>query len=82
MRPTHTPAMLITRRQIKQQLQKILDLAAVDERRKAFWLLVMVLVAGGKRRRARPGGTTCPWLAGDSETPCRWSRSRGSICIV
>lgn len=53
LRPTHTPAVLITRGQIKQQLQKIVDLAPVDERRKAFRLLVAVLAVADERRRAR-----------------------------
>ncbi|MFD5426917.1 DUF5958 family protein [Streptomyces sp. NPDC127084] len=53
LRPTHTPAVLITRGQIKQQLQKIIDLTPVDERRKAFRLLVAVLAVADERRRAR-----------------------------
>ncbi|MFE9560094.1 DUF5958 family protein [Streptomyces sp. NPDC006487] len=53
LRPTHTPAVLVTRGQIKQQLQKIIDLTPVDERRKAFRLLVAVLAVADERRRAR-----------------------------
>ncbi|MEV5488624.1 DUF5958 family protein [Streptomyces bobili] len=53
LRPTHTPAVLIARGQIDQQLRKIADLTPVDERRKAFRLLVAVLAVADERRRER-----------------------------
>ncbi|MFE5589226.1 DUF5958 family protein [Streptomyces sp. NPDC056549] len=48
LRPTHTPAVLITRGSIDQQLGKIAGLAPADECRKAFRLLV-----ADERRRER-----------------------------
>ncbi|MDX3569841.1 DUF5958 family protein [Streptomyces sp. ID05-47C] len=53
LRPTHTPAVLIARGQIDQQLRKIAGLTPVDERRKAFRLLVAVLAVADERRRER-----------------------------
>ncbi|MEU6312867.1 DUF5958 family protein [Streptomyces sp. NPDC047014] len=53
LRPTHTPAVLITRGRIDQQLGKISSLAPRDERRKAFRLLVAVLAIADGRRRER-----------------------------
>jgi hypothetical protein len=53
LRPTHTPAVLITRGSIDQQLGKIAGLTPVDERRKAFRLLVAVLAVADERRRDR-----------------------------
>ncbi|GGS21772.1 hypothetical protein Snoj_22720 [Streptomyces nojiriensis] len=53
LRPTHTPAVLITRGPIEQQLRKIAGLTPVDERRKAFRLLVAVLAVADERRRER-----------------------------
>ncbi|MEU7556008.1 DUF5958 family protein [Streptomyces sp. NPDC044571] len=53
LRPTHTPAVLITRGPIHQQLGKIAGLAPLDERRKAFRLLVAVLAIADQRRRER-----------------------------
>ncbi|MER6957438.1 DUF5958 family protein [Streptomyces sp. NPDC000618] len=53
LRPTHTPAVLITCGPIDQQLGKIAGLALVDERRKAFRLLVAVLAIADERRRER-----------------------------
>ncbi|MFE5675950.1 DUF5958 family protein [Streptomyces erythrochromogenes] len=53
LRPTHTPAVLITRGPIDMQLGKIADLTPVDERRKAFRLLVAVLSIADERRRER-----------------------------
>ncbi|MEV7323106.1 DUF5958 family protein [Streptomyces sp. NPDC093970] len=53
LRPTHTPAVLITRSPIDQQLWKIAGLTSVDEQRKAFRLLVAVLAVADERRRAR-----------------------------
>ncbi|MFE2522101.1 DUF5958 family protein [Streptomyces mirabilis] len=51
LRPTHTPAVLITHGRIDQQLGKIAGLAPLDERRKAFRLLIAVLaIADGRRR--------------------------------
>jgi Family of unknown function (DUF5958) len=53
LRPTHTPAVLITLGPIDQQLGKIAGLTPVDERRKAFRLLVAVLAIADERRRDR-----------------------------
>ncbi|MFJ6837148.1 DUF5958 family protein [Streptomyces sp. NPDC091209] len=53
LRPTHTPAVLITRGRIDHQLGKIASLAPRDERRKAFRLLVAVLAIADGRRRER-----------------------------
>ncbi len=53
LRPTHTPAVLITRGRIDQQLGKIVCLAPADERRKAFRLLIAVLAIADGRRRER-----------------------------
>ena len=51
LRPTHTPAVLITRGRIDDQLGKIASLAPLDERRKAFRLLIAVLAISDARRR-------------------------------
>jgi hypothetical protein len=53
LRPTYTPAVLITRGRIDQQLGKIASLAPLDERRKAFRLLIAVLAISDARRRER-----------------------------
>ncbi|MFJ9760061.1 DUF5958 family protein [Streptomyces sp. NPDC101149] len=53
LRPTHTPAVLITRGRIEHQLGKIAALIPLDERRKAFRLLVAVLAIADGRRRER-----------------------------
>ncbi|MFD5270853.1 DUF5958 family protein [Streptomyces sp. NPDC058335] len=53
LRPTHTPAVLITRGRIDQQLGKIVGLEPPDERRKAFRLLIAVLSIADERRRER-----------------------------
>ncbi|MEF9902054.1 DUF5958 family protein [Streptomyces hirsutus] len=53
LRPTHTPAVLITRGRIDRQLGKIASLAPLDERRKAFRLLIAVLAIADERRRER-----------------------------
>ncbi|MEU0602182.1 DUF5958 family protein [Streptomyces sp. NPDC006393] len=53
LRPTHTPAVLITRGRIDQQLGKIAALTPVDERRKAFRLLIALLAIADARRRER-----------------------------
>ncbi|MFQ6148515.1 DUF5958 family protein [Streptomyces seoulensis] len=53
LRLTHTPAVLITRGRIDQQLGKIASLAPLDERRKAFRLLIAVLAISDARRRER-----------------------------
>ncbi|MEU6417291.1 DUF5958 family protein [Streptomyces spiralis] len=56
LRPTHTPAVLITRGRIDQQLGKIAGLSPLDEldeRRKAFRLLIAVLAIADARRRER-----------------------------
>ncbi|MET9469428.1 DUF5958 family protein [Streptomyces sp. NPDC006544] len=53
LRPTHTPAVLITCGRIEHQLGKIASLKTLDERRKAFRLLVAVLAIADGRRRER-----------------------------
>ncbi|MFE4698368.1 DUF5958 family protein [Streptomyces sp. NPDC056738] len=53
LRPTYTPAVLITRGRIDEQLGKVAGLTPVDERRKAFRLLVAVLAIADERRRRR-----------------------------
>ncbi|WP_405690857.1 DUF5958 family protein [Streptomyces sp. NBC_00057] len=54
LRPTHTPAVLITRGRIDQQLGKIACLA-----RKAFRLLIAVPAIGDERRRERLRSDGC-----------------------
>ncbi|MFE3557818.1 DUF5958 family protein [Streptomyces sp. NPDC059193] len=51
LRPTHTPAVLLVRGPINHQLGKIVSLAPLDERRKAFRLLVALLGVADERRR-------------------------------
>ncbi|MFJ9871315.1 DUF5958 family protein [Streptomyces sp. NPDC101165] len=53
LRPTHTPAVLITRGRTDQQLGKIARLTPADERHKAFRLLIAVLAIADERRRER-----------------------------
>ncbi|MGW0613913.1 DUF5958 family protein [Streptomyces sp. NPDC002788] len=53
LRPTHTPAVLISRGRIDEQWGKIAALAPLDERRKAFRLLSAVLTIADARRRER-----------------------------
>ncbi|MBW5421655.1 hypothetical protein GKQ77_08750 [Streptomyces sp. BG9H] len=53
LRPTHTPAVLISRGRIDEQLGKIACLTPLDERRKAFRLLIAVLTIADARRRER-----------------------------
>ncbi|WP_328907379.1 DUF5958 family protein [Streptomyces sp. NBC_00234] len=53
LRPTHTPSVLIARGRIDDQLSKIASLAPLDERRKAFRLLIAVLAIADERRRER-----------------------------
>ncbi|GEB57121.1 DUF5958 family protein [Streptomyces gardneri] len=53
LRSTHTPAVLITRGRIDLQLGKIAGLTPLDERRKAFRLLIAVLAIADGRRRDR-----------------------------
>ncbi|KES06298.1 hypothetical protein BU52_14605 [Streptomyces toyocaensis] len=52
IRPTHTPAVLITRGRLTEQLTKIINLPQ-DERVMAFRRLVALLGVADKRRRAR-----------------------------
>ncbi|MGX4693523.1 DUF5958 family protein [Streptomyces sp. JNUCC 63] len=63
LRPTHTPAVLISRGRIDEQLGKIAGLAPLDERRKAFRLLIAVLTIADARRRERfcSGGCSHWW---------------------
>ncbi|MET9735162.1 DUF5958 family protein [Streptomyces sp. NPDC006458] len=53
LRPTHTPAVLISRGRIDEQLGRIAGLVPMDERRKAFRLLIAVLTIADARRRER-----------------------------
>ncbi|RST17459.1 hypothetical protein E2C00_32985 [Streptomyces sp. WAC05374] len=53
LRPTHTPAVLITQGRINEQLGKIASLTPRGERRKAFRLLIAVLGIADARRRER-----------------------------
>lgn len=53
LRLTHTPAVLITRGRIDQQLGKIASLAPLDDRRMAFRLLIAILAISDARRRER-----------------------------
>ncbi|MFF0000484.1 DUF5958 family protein [Streptomyces avermitilis] len=61
LRPTHTPAVLITRGRIDQQLGKIAGLTPADERRKAFRLLIAVLADARRRERFCSGGCGHWW---------------------
>lgn len=62
IRPTHTPAVLITRGMLAGQLTKIINLPQ-DEHVKAFRLLVALLGVADKRRRERfcADGCTHAW---------------------
>lgn len=62
IRPTHTPAVLVTRGRLSEQLAKIINLPQ-DERIKAFRLLVALLAVADERRRARfcAGGCSHAW---------------------
>ncbi|MFG3508660.1 DUF5958 family protein [Streptomyces sp. NPDC047821] len=59
LRPTHTPAVLISRGRIDEQLGKIAGLRPHDERRKAFRLLIAVLTIADARRRERHCSGSC-----------------------
>ncbi|MET3984056.1 DUF5958 family protein [Streptomyces sp. PvR034] len=63
LRLTHTPAVLITSGRIDHQLGRIASLAPLDERRKAFRLLVAILAVADERRRERfcSGGCSHWW---------------------
>ncbi|MES9603494.1 DUF5958 family protein [Actinomadura sp. NPDC000929] len=52
IRPTHTPAVLLTRGRWEHQLTKIVNLPA-DERPKSFRLLIALLSIADDRRQAR-----------------------------
>ncbi|MEV0659854.1 DUF5958 family protein [Actinomadura luteofluorescens] len=52
IRPTHTPAVLLSREHLRVQLAKIANLPQ-DERLKSFRLLVTLLSISDGRRRAR-----------------------------
>ncbi|MCX4511718.1 DUF5958 family protein [Streptomyces sp. NBC_01619] len=80
LRPTHTPAVLLVRGRIEDQVGKIAHLAPQHERRKAFRLLIALLaVADGRRReRCRADGCGHHWhqLTADRETSA--GRQQGS----
>ncbi|MET8573156.1 DUF5958 family protein [Streptomyces sp. NPDC004783] len=73
IRPTHTPAVLVTRGRLIEQLTKIINLPQ-DERVKAFRLLVALLGVADERRRVRfcAGGCGHAWhhlrTGADTET--------------
>ncbi|MEV6733914.1 MULTISPECIES: DUF5958 family protein [unclassified Streptomyces] len=77
LRPTHTPAVLISRGRISQQLGKIAGLTPLDERRKAFRLLISVLAISDGRRRERYCSDGCghEW---HKLTPAGWGSSNES----
>jgi hypothetical protein len=58
IRPTHTPAVLITRGRLREQLWKVIN-APQDERVKAFRLLVALLTIADQRRRERQCADGC-----------------------
>ncbi|MFJ4412803.1 DUF5958 family protein [Streptomyces sp. NPDC088925] len=62
IRPTHTPAVLVTRGRLTEQLTKIINLPQ-DERVKAFRLLVALLGVADERRQLRfcAGGCGHAW---------------------
>lgn len=62
LRPTHTPAVLVTRERLIEQLTKIINLPQ-DERVKAFQLLIALLGVADDRRRLRfcAGGCGHAW---------------------
>ncbi|MEU1790750.1 DUF5958 family protein [Streptomyces sparsogenes] len=80
LRPTHTPAVLISRGRIDEQLGKIAGLAPPDERRKAFRLLIAVLTIADARRREHfcSGGCSHWWhrLSPSPDNPAWNSRRR------
>lgn len=59
LRPTHTPAVLISRGRMDEQPGKIAGLAPLDERRKAFRLLIAVLAIADARRHERFRSVGC-----------------------
>nr|WP_272920643.1 DUF5958 family protein [Streptomyces sp. SID1328] len=61
LRPTHTPAVLISRGRIHEQLGKIAGLTPLDESRKAFRLLIAVLAIGRRRERFCSVGCSHWW---------------------
>ncbi|MEY9811054.1 DUF5958 family protein [Streptomyces albogriseolus] len=79
LRPTHTPAVLITHGRVDDQLGKIAPLTPRDERRKAFRLLVAVLaIADGRRRERTPGWARIRRVRSPTDRQQRWSHYRGS----
>jgi hypothetical protein len=83
IRPTHTPAVLIARGHLTEQLTKIINLPQ-DERVKAFRLLVALLGVADERRRARfcAHGCSHAWHHldrgdGGSQTPPQRQAGRG-----
>ncbi|MFB6828336.1 DUF5958 family protein [Streptomyces hydrogenans] len=74
LRPTHTPAVLVSRGRIDVQLRKIAALTPLDERRKSFRLLVAVLAVADERRRERScaGGCGHWWHRLPARTEARY----------
>ncbi|MET8128637.1 DUF5958 family protein [Streptomyces sp. NPDC005065] len=63
LRPTHTPAVMLVRGQIEDQVGRIAGLTPQHERMKAFRLLIALLAVADGRRRARCRVHSCshPW---------------------
>ncbi|WP_351231079.1 DUF5958 family protein [Streptomyces sp. NPDC002133] len=72
LRPTHTPAVMLVRGQIEDQVGRIAGLTPQHERMKAFRLLIALLAVADGRRRARCRVHSCshPWhhLTASQET--------------
>ncbi|MFI2211569.1 DUF5958 family protein [Streptomyces sp. NPDC020141] len=81
IRPTHTPAVLIVRGRLAEQLTKIVNLPR-NERVKAFRLLIALLGVADERRRARycADGCTHAWhrSAPPAHAPAPSSEGGGS----
>lgn len=87
LRPTHTPAVLITRGPIDQQLGKIVGLTPSTNaaRRSGYWSQYSRSRTNGAANGSVPtdavtGGTRCPSPMSDSESSCRCSRPLDFIC--
>ncbi|MFG2299800.1 DUF5958 family protein [Actinacidiphila glaucinigra] len=53
LRPTHTPAVMLVRGRVEDQVGRIAGLTPQHERMKAFRLLIALLAVADGRRRAR-----------------------------
>ncbi|MFF0143062.1 DUF5958 family protein [Streptomyces sp. NPDC005227] len=63
LRPTHTPAVMLVRGRVEDQVGRIAGLTPQHERMKAFRLLIALLTIADGRRRAqcRVHGCNHPW---------------------